>query len=119
MAAPALQPALDSVRTEAALRRTAAFLDDARRTAVLERRVLEVQCQPGEERLVLRGAAAGERTFRVPEPLTIGSCRPEQVRYTPQGAASGMTLALRDRRGRERSLSVGAFTGLSRIDAVP
>lgn len=116
MAAPAIQPALDSVRSEAAARRTATFLDDARRRAVLERRVLLVLCRPGEERLVLSGAAAGEKVFPVPEALEIVSCSPEELRYFPQGSATGWTLLLRDRRGRERTLSVGSFTGLSRID---
>lgn len=117
MAAPALTPALDAVRAEAAARRTAAFLDDARRRAVLERRVLVVTCRPDEGRLGLAGAAAGERAFPVPEAVTIVSCRPEEMRYFPQGSATGMTLVLRDRRGRERTLAVGTFTGLSRIDA--
>ena len=117
MVAPAIQPALDSVRAEAAVRRTASFLDDARRRAVLERKVLVVHCRPGEERLVLLGAASGELVFQVPEAVAIVSCRPEEMRYFPQGSATGMTLLLRDRRGRERSLSVGTFTGLSRIDA--
>jgi prepilin-type N-terminal cleavage/methylation domain-containing protein len=115
--APAIRPALDSVGAEAALRRTASFLDDARRRAVLERRVIEVHCKPGEERLVLLGAAAGERIFLVPPALEIVSCRPEELRYFPQGSATGMTLLLRDRGGRERRLGVGSFTGLSRIDA--
>jgi prepilin-type N-terminal cleavage/methylation domain-containing protein len=117
MVAPAIQPALDSVRVEAAVRRTASFLDDARRRSVLERKVLVVECRAGEERLVLLGSAAGDRAFQVPEAVAIVSCRPEEMRYFPQGSASGMTLTLRDRRGRERSLSVGSFTGLSRIDA--
>jgi len=117
MAAPAIRPALDSVRAEAAVRRTASFLDDARRRAVLERRVLVVHCRPGEERLVLVGAASGERTFQVPPAVAIVSCRPEEMSYFPQGSATGMTLLLRDRGGRERSLGVGTFTGLSRIDA--
>jgi len=117
MVAPAIQPALDSVRVEAAARSTASFLDDARRRAVLERKVLIVSCRPDEERLVLSGAAAGDKTFQVPEALVIVSCRPEQLRYFPQGSATGLTLLLRDKRGRERSLSVGTFTGLSRIDA--
>ena len=115
--APAIRPALDSVRAEAAVRRTASFLDDARRRAVLERKVLVVRCKPGEERLVLLGAASGERAFPVPPAVEIVSCRPEEMRYFPQGSATGMTLLLRDRGGRERSLSVGSFTGLSRIDA--
>jgi len=115
--APAIRPALDSVRAEAAVRRTASFLDDARRRAVLERKVLVVRCKPGEERLVLLGAASGERAFPVPPAVEIVSCRPEEMRYFPQGSADGMTLLLRDRGGRERSLSVGSFTGLSRIDA--
>jgi prepilin-type N-terminal cleavage/methylation domain-containing protein len=117
MVAPAIQPALDSVRVEAAVRRTASFLDNARRRAVLERKVLVVQCRAGEERLLLLGSAAGDRAFQVPEAVSIASCRPEEVRYFPQGSASGMTLMLRDRRGRERNLSVGTFTGLSRVDA--
>jgi prepilin-type N-terminal cleavage/methylation domain-containing protein len=117
MAAPAIQPALDSVRAEAAVRRTASFLDDARRRAVLERRVLVVHCRPEEGRLELLGAAAGERAFQLPEAVAIVSCLPEEMRYFPQGSATGMTLLLRDRRGRERSLAVGTFTGLSRVDA--
>jgi len=115
--APAIQPALDSVRAEAAARRTASFLDDARRRAVLERKVLIVRCRSEEDRLVLSGAASGERVFQVPEAVAIVSCRPEEMRYFPQGSATGMTVLLRDRRGRERSLSVGTFTGLSRLDA--
>jgi prepilin-type N-terminal cleavage/methylation domain-containing protein len=118
MVAPAIQPALDSVRAEAAARRTAAFLDDARRRAVLERKVLVVHCRPDEGRLVLAGAAAGERFFPVPEAATIASCRPAELRYFPQGSATGMTLVLRDRRGREHTLTVGPFTGLSRVAAL-
>ncbi len=115
MAAPAIQPALDSVRAESAVRRTASFLDDVRRRAVLERKILVVNCLPEDERLVLLGSAAGEQVFSVPEALEIVSCRPEELRYFPQGSASGTTLLLRDRHGRERSLSVGVFTGLSRL----
>jgi hypothetical protein len=55
----------------------------------------------------------------MPQAVAIASCRPEEVRYFPQGSATGMTLVLRDKGGRERRLSVGAFTGLSRIDAAP
>ena len=116
IAAPAIQPALDSVRAEAAVRRVSSFLDDARRRAVLERRALVVLCRPAEGLLVLRGAASGERAFPVPPAVAIVSCRPEEVRYFPQGSATGMTLLLRDGGGRERSLSVGSFTGLSRVD---
>jgi len=116
IAMPSIRPALDSVRAEAAVRRTAAFFDDARRRAILERRVLVVACREQERRLVLRGAAAGELVFSVPDAVTIESCRPEEVRYLPQGSATGMTLLLRDGGGRARSLSVGAFTGLSRIE---
>ena len=119
IAAPAIRPALDSVRAEAAARRTASFLDDARRRAVLERKVLVVRCSLDEGRLALLGAASGERVYQVPDAVAIVSCRPGEVRYFPQGSSSGMTLLLRDTRGRERSLSVGTFTGLSRIDATP
>jgi len=115
--APAIRPALDSVRAEASVRRTASFLDDARRRAVLERRVLVVHCEPGAERLVLLGAASGERAFPVPPPVEIVSCRPEEMRYFPQGSSTGMILLLRDSGGRERHVAVGTFTGLSRIDA--
>jgi len=117
VAAPAIQPALDSVRAEAAVRRTASFLDDARRRAVLERRILVVHCRPDEERLELLGGVSGERVFPVPAAIAIVSCRPGEMRYFPQGSATGMTLLLRDRGGHERRLSVGTFTGLSRIDA--
>ncbi len=116
VAAPAIRPVLDSVRAEAAIRRTASFLDDARRRAVLDRKILTVSCRPDEERLVLLGAGSAERTFKVPDAVAIVSCRPEEIRYFPQGSASGMTMLLRDGRGRERKLSVGSFTGLSRID---
>jgi hypothetical protein len=119
IALPAIRPALDSVRAEAAVRRTASFLDDARRRAVLERRVLVVACRPQEKRLLLHGAAAGDQAFPVPEAVTVESCRPEQVRYLPEGSATGMTLLLRDQGGRAHRLSVGTFTGLSRIDAPP
>ena len=114
---PAIQPALDSVRAEAAVRRTASFLDDARRRAVLERKVLVVRCRPGEERLVLLGSTSGEKVFPVPEAVALLSCGPGELRYFPQGSSTGSTLLLRDRRGGERRLTVGAFTGLSRIDA--
>ncbi|MHB8835021.1 MAG: pilus assembly FimT family protein [Candidatus Methylomirabilia bacterium] len=143
IAVPAIQPALDSVRTEAAVRRTASFLDAARTIAVLERKVLIVHCRPDEGRLMLLGAAFGEGSFLilkrlgvvlrpqqgevspvmhevsfpVPEAVAIVSCLPEEMRYFPQGSATGMTLLLRDAGGRERSLSVGAFTGLSRVGA--
>jgi Tfp pilus assembly protein FimT len=119
IALPAIRPALDSVRAEAAVRRTATFLDDARRRAVLERRVLVVACREQEQRLVLHGAAAGDRVFVVPEAVRVESCRPDQVRYLPEGSATGMTLLLRDQGGRGHRLSVGSFTGLSRVDAQP
>lgn len=118
LATPAIQRALDSVRAEAAVRRTASFLDDARRRAVLERRVLTLQCRPDEERLVLLGGAAGDQDFPLPSAIAIVSCRPGEMRYFPQGSATGIMLLLRDRGGRERTLGVGTFTGLSRIDAV-
>lgn len=116
LAAPAILPALESVRAEAAARRTASFLDDARRRAVLERKVLTVRCLPRQQRLELVGAAAGEIAFQVPGQMLLVSCLPEEVRYYPQGSATGMTLVLRDQRGRERRLSVGAFTGLARSE---
>jgi prepilin-type N-terminal cleavage/methylation domain-containing protein len=119
IAIPALQPVLESVRAEAAARSTASFLDEARRRAVLERRVIVVRCLPDDGRLTLFGAAAGERTFPVPEAVALVSCRPDEVRYFPQGSATGMQLVLRDRRGRERNLAVGAFTGLTRVAVDP
>jgi hypothetical protein len=38
------------------------------------------------------------------------------VKYSPQGSATGLTLTLRDKSGRKRDLTVGAFTGLARVD---
>lgn len=116
LAVPAIQPVLDSVRAEAGARRTAAFLEDVRRRAVLERRTLLVTCRAEEGRLELEGATGEPRPFPIPGDLVIASCEPEQVRYFPQGSATGMTLVLRDARGRERRVSVGAFTGLARIE---
>ncbi|HEY6000506.1 MAG TPA: prepilin-type N-terminal cleavage/methylation domain-containing protein [bacterium] len=119
IAYPALQPALESARAETAGRRTAAFLDDVRRRAVLGRAELEVACRPREGRLVLRGGSGEPRDFRVPEGMTIVSCRPDRVRYFPQGSSTGMALVLRDRRGRERRVAVGAFTGLAAVVEAP
>lgn len=116
LAVPAILPTLESVRAESAARRTASFLDDVRRRSVLERRVLTVRCRLPESRLDLTGSKASDTTFQVPEEVGIASCAPEEVRYSPQGSASGMTLLLRDKRGRERRLTVGAFTGLARVD---
>jgi prepilin-type N-terminal cleavage/methylation domain-containing protein len=119
IAYPALQPALESVRAENAARRTAAFLDDVRRRSVLGRVQLEVACAPREGRLALRGGSGEPREFRVPEGTTIASCRPDRVRYFPQGSSSGMVLVLRDPRGRERRVAVGAFTGLAAVVEAP
>jgi len=101
---------------ESAARRAASFLDDARRRAVLERRVRVVRCRLREDRLVLDGIDGGEQSFRLPESVTLAACSPEEIRYLPQGSASGMTVLLRDRRGRERRLGVGSFTGLASVE---
>lgn len=119
LAVPAIQPAIDAVRAEAGARRVASFLDDARRRAVLGRTELTVSCRQREGELELGAPGAEGKVFRIPEALTIVSCRPESLRYFPQGAATGMSLALRDRAGRERLVSVGAFTGLARIESPP
>jgi hypothetical protein len=119
LAVPALQPALESTRIEAAARRVASFLDDARRVSVLERAALVVRCVPGERRLVVEGggeAAAKLRFPTLPASVTAFSCTPERVTYLPQGSATGFTMELRDSRGRGRRLTVGAFTGLARVE---
>lgn len=116
---PALQPSLESARAESAARRTAAFLDDVRRRSVLGRAEIEVRCRPREGRLELSGAASGPRTFQVPEEMSLVSCRPDRLRYFPQGSSTGMALLLRDQRGRERRVAVGAFTGLASIGEAP
>jgi hypothetical protein len=114
-----LQPALESARAEGAARRTAAFLDDARRRAVFGRRELEVRCNPRAGRLELLGETAEAKEFPIPEQVSLVTCRPQRVRYFPQGSSTGMTLLLRDLRGRERQLTVGAFTGLASVDFPP
>lgn len=86
---------------------------------MLERAALEVRCVAREGRLEVLGGAGGKRDFHVPEDVTLVSCRPDRVRYFPQGSSSGLELLLRDRRGRERRIAVGAFTGLSDISASP
>lgn len=119
---PALQPALLAVQGEAAARRTAAFLDDVRRRAVIGRTTLTVACLPEENKLVVRAEGGGEEplvTFAVPEHADLVSCRPEEARYLPQGYASGFTLLLRDGRAQEYEVSVGAFTGLARLERAP
>lgn len=79
--------------------------------------MLVVRCRPGEDRLELAGGTSGEKSFPIPEQLELVSCLPEEVRYQPQGSSTGMTLLLRDQRGRERRVTVGGFTGLARVDA--
>jgi general secretion pathway protein H len=126
LAAPAIGPALQAVRGEAAARRTASFLDDVRRRAVLERRTLSVRCDPQEERLLVSGEpakeeAAGEEavSFRIPEEADLVSCSPEEARYFPQGYATGLELLLRDRSERQYRVAVGSFTGLARAERAP
>jgi Tfp pilus assembly protein FimT len=119
LAVPALQPALEAARIESAARRVAAFLDDVRRAAVLERTALVVECRQHEGRLVLADTTARLRPFPAIAPVELASCSPEELRYLPQGAASGMTVVLRDRGGRSRRVTVGAFTGLARVEVAP
>jgi prepilin-type N-terminal cleavage/methylation domain-containing protein len=114
-ALPALQPALESVRAEAAARRTASFLDDVRRRSVVGRAVYTVRCLPDDDRLDADGPGDLKLAFALPEGADLVGCRPVKVRYFPQGYASGITLTLRDRSGRERMVTVGTFTGLARV----
>lgn len=98
----------------------AAFLDDTRRRSVLGRAVLLVRCDPEQRQLAVDGAKdAGVDVKPFPEAVSEVSCSPGQMRYLPQGSADGMELVLRDARGRQRRLTVGAFTGLTRVDAGP
>jgi prepilin-type N-terminal cleavage/methylation domain-containing protein len=112
LAIPAIRPALESVRMDEAVRRTASSLDDVRRRSVLERKVLVVRCDTRENRLGL----VGDKPFPLPGQVALFDCSEEELRYYPQGSASGLTLTLRDGGGRERRLTVGAFTGLVRVD---
>ena len=114
---PALGPALESVRAEAAARRAASFLDDARRRAVLKRVTVTVTCIPDEGLLRVEGEDGA--VFMVPERSEIVSCIPESLIYFPQGYASGGVVLLRDPRGREQRVTVGSFTGLTRVERVP
>ena len=41
-----------------------------------------------------------------PSAVDLVSCQPEQMRYNPQGSASGMILTLRDKRGRGLRVTV-------------
>ena len=115
LAIPAIRPALESVRMEAAARGTASFLDKVRQRAVLERKVFVVRCRTQENQLELEG----DNPFAIPEKVALVLCSPGEVKYYPQGSATGLTLILRDRGGRERRLTVGAFTGLARVGAPP
>jgi hypothetical protein len=65
------------------------------------------------------GETAGRREFRLPDEVALVSCRPEHARYFPQGSSTGMVLLLRDPRGRERQVAVGAFTGLAAVAEAP
>jgi hypothetical protein len=117
---PAVQPALESTRAEAGVRKVAAFLDDARRISVLDRKIVTLNCAPTENQLELQGVDLrkhGIRSpFTVPEPLVLAKCQPATARYFPQGGAEAMELTLRDPRGRERVIKIGTFTGLARIE---
>jgi prepilin-type N-terminal cleavage/methylation domain-containing protein len=113
LAVPAIRPALEAVRMEAAVRRTASFLDEARQRAVLKRTTIVVRCRIEENRLEIDG----DKRFPIPGDVALVQCSPPgEVKYSPQGAATGLTLTLRDRSGRKRDLTVGAFTGLARVD---
>ena len=98
---------------EAAARGTALFLDKVRQRAVVERKVFVVRCRTEENQLELDG----DDPFTIPEKVALVLCSPGEVKYYPQGSATGLTLPLRDGAGRERRLTVGAFTGLARVDA--
>jgi len=119
---PAVQPALEATRVEAGARKTAAFLDDARRISVLARKPVTVRCRPDENQLEPEAQGVDFKKhgirgpFSIPEPLTLAKCQPEEVRYFPQGGAESLELTLRDPRGRERVIRVGTFTGLARVE---
>jgi hypothetical protein len=116
---PALWPALDSVRFNAAVRQTASFLDGVRQRAVMKRSELEVRCDEQEDQLLVvdehQPIVAGEKNpFTIPYEVEL-SCAPRQVRYYAQGSTSTkLTLTLRGKGGRQRRIVVGAFTGLAR-----
>lgn len=119
LVAPALWPALESVRSEAAARRAAAFLDGARLQAVLQRQPRAVRCLPDENRLALVAGEEEVGGFALPGSVQIASCRPDQVRYFPQGFAGAFELELRDPGREGRRITVGAFTGLARVERIP
>lgn len=119
LAAPAIGPALEAVRGEAGARRAASFLDGVRRRSVTGRAVLTVRCDAEGDRLEVEGGAAPAAGYRLDGQVDLLECRPVTFRYFPQGYASGAVLLLRDRREREYRLSVGAFTGLARLEPAP
>ena len=115
LAIPRIQPALESVRAEREVRDIASWLEKVRLRAVLERKVLQVRCDAAAGALELVGSEEGGEPFPTPENVTLVSCDPEEASYHPQGSAEQLTILLRDRSGRERRVTVGAFTGLARI----
>jgi hypothetical protein len=114
---PNLQPHLQRTRSEAALRKITATLDDLRRRAVAGGKVLVLTFEEEGGDLLLREEGSGEEpeALPVPEGLEIVSMSPALLRYFPQGHSSGAVLKTGERRGVSYRIEVGSFTGLARV----
>ena len=116
---PDLGPALQRIKADGALRRTASFLDDTRRRSVASGKILVVTLEGEEEmRITVREAGTAEGTVAEmpgPDGAEFLELEPGEGRYFPQGHASGFRLMI-GTVGEERvRIDVGSFTGLARI----
>jgi len=114
---PNLRPHLERTSREAALRKMSATLDDLRRQAVTDGRVLVLLFDEKEGGLLLgeESSQAEPRGFEVPEGLEVYSMDPGLLYYFPQGHSSGAVLTTGDDPDRLVRIEVGSFTGLSRV----
>ncbi len=116
---PDLGPALQRLKSDGALKRTASFLDDTRRRSVATGKILVVTLEGEEERrIAVREEGAAEGTVAEmpgPDGAAFLELDPGEGRYFPQGHSSGFQLTLGTVREERVRIEIGSFTGLARI----
>ena len=114
---PNLRPHLERTNREAALRKVSATLDELRRQAVTDGRVLVLHFDEEEGVLLLgeEGSQGEPHPLIVPDGMRVYSMDPALLYYFPQGHSSGAVLETGDDPDRPVRIEVGSFTGLSRV----
>ena len=116
---PNLDPALQRVKSDGALKRTTSFLDDTRRRSVASGKTLIVTLEGEEERrITVREAGTTEGTVAEmpgPDGAEFLELEPGEGRCFPQGHASGFHLTVGTAGGERVRIDIGSFTGLARI----